>query len=193
MRFSGARCHSANHGAPSVRQGLARSARLAPGRVPQPQPQCRCIGGRFPARPVVNSVSPAQEAPSRALPRQPITQQGVFDLSTGRDYVVLYHSNIEVVCSTEAEIREQIRLTFIHEFGHHFGMDEQQLKDVQPCSTRSDVAPNRDASDFGKLTAGGNAGKPNRRELEGGTVGQSTRDSRDEVANLRTIRNRPAF
>ena len=31
---------------------------------------------------------------------------------------------------SEAEVREQIRLTVIHELGHYFGLDEEQLKDV---------------------------------------------------------------
>ncbi len=60
----------------------------------------------------------------------PMTKKSVFDLPTGPDYVVLYQRNIEAVCSTEAEIREQIRRTVIHEFGHYFGMNEEQLKDV---------------------------------------------------------------
>ena len=60
----------------------------------------------------------------------PMTKKSVFDLPTGPDYVVLYQKNIEAVCSTEAEIRDQIRLTVIHEFDHYFGMDEDQLKDV---------------------------------------------------------------
>ena len=60
----------------------------------------------------------------------PMTEKSVFALPTGPDYVVLYQKNIEAVCSTEAEIREQIRRTVIHEFGHYFGMDEEQLKDV---------------------------------------------------------------
>jgi len=60
----------------------------------------------------------------------PMTKKSVFNLPTGPDYVVLYQKNIEAVCSTEAEIRNQIRLTVIHEFGHYFGMDEEQLKDV---------------------------------------------------------------
>ena len=60
----------------------------------------------------------------------PMTRKSVFDLSTGPDYVVLYQKNIEAVCSSEAEVREQIRRTVIHEFGHYFGMDEEQLKDV---------------------------------------------------------------
>lgn len=60
----------------------------------------------------------------------PMTEKSVFALPTGPDYIVLYQKNIEAVCSTEAEIREQIRRTVIHEFGHYFGMDEEQLKDV---------------------------------------------------------------
>jgi predicted Zn-dependent protease with MMP-like domain len=43
---------------------------------------------------------------------------------------VLYQKNIEAVCSTETEVRDQIRLTVIHELGHYFGLDENQLKDV---------------------------------------------------------------
>jgi predicted Zn-dependent protease with MMP-like domain len=31
--------------------------------------------------------------------------------------------NIEAVCSSEAEVRERIRLTLIHELGHYFGHD----------------------------------------------------------------------
>jgi predicted Zn-dependent protease with MMP-like domain len=60
----------------------------------------------------------------------PMTQKSVFDLSTGPDYIVLYQKNIEEVCSTEAEVLEQIRRTVIHELGHYFGMDEDQLKGV---------------------------------------------------------------
>jgi len=43
---------------------------------------------------------------------------------------VLYQKNIEAACSSEAEVREQIRLAVIHELGHYFGLDENQLKDV---------------------------------------------------------------
>ena len=60
----------------------------------------------------------------------PTTKKSIFDLPTGRDHIVLYQKNIEAVCSSEAEVREQIRRTVIHELGHYFGMDENQLKDV---------------------------------------------------------------
>lgn len=61
----------------------------------------------------------------------PLTQKSVFHGPIGSpDYVVLYKKNIEAVCSTEAEVRHQIRQTVIHEMGHYFGMTEEQLKDV---------------------------------------------------------------
>ncbi len=60
----------------------------------------------------------------------PTTKKIVFDLPTGPDHIVLYQKNIEAVCSSEAEVREQIRLTVMHELGHYFRMDENQLKDV---------------------------------------------------------------
>jgi predicted Zn-dependent protease with MMP-like domain len=60
----------------------------------------------------------------------PTTKRSVFDLPSGPDHIVLYQKNIEAVCSSEAEVREQIRLTVIHELGHYFGLDEEQLKDV---------------------------------------------------------------
>jgi predicted Zn-dependent protease with MMP-like domain len=60
----------------------------------------------------------------------PKTKKSTFDLPTGPDHIVLYQKNIEAVCSNEAEVREQIRLTCIHELGHYFGLDENQLKDV---------------------------------------------------------------
>jgi len=88
---------------------------------------------------LVEDMPPNQ--PSRRLGRQrrlvlgvfhgvPTTRKSIFDLPTGPDHIVLYQKNIEAVCSSEAEVREQIRLTVIHELGHYFGMDENQLKDV---------------------------------------------------------------
>lgn|SRR5581483_8956230 len=60
----------------------------------------------------------------------PRTMKSVFDMATGPDYIVLYQKNIEAVCSSEEEVREQIRRTVIHELGHYFGMSEEQLRDV---------------------------------------------------------------
>lgn len=60
----------------------------------------------------------------------PATQKSVFEMSYGPNRIVLFQKNIEAVCSSDAEIRHEIRQTVLHELGHYFGMDEEQLKDV---------------------------------------------------------------
>jgi predicted Zn-dependent protease with MMP-like domain len=60
----------------------------------------------------------------------PATSRSVFDIPTGPAHIVLYQKNIEAVCSTAAEVRNQIRQTLMHELGHYFGMTEEQLRDV---------------------------------------------------------------
>jgi len=88
---------------------------------------------------LVEDMPPNQPSPQPGQQRRlllglfhgvPTTKKSVFDLPAGPDHIVLYRNNIEAVCSSEAEVREQIRLTLIHELGHYFGMDENQLKDV---------------------------------------------------------------
>ncbi len=88
---------------------------------------------------LVEDLPPDQPAPKHGQPRVlrlglfhgvPMTRKSVFGLPGGPDYVVLYQENIEAVCSSEAEVRHQIRQTVIHEMGHYFGMTEEQLKDV---------------------------------------------------------------
>ncbi len=81
-----------------------------------------------------NQPSPRSEQPRRLLlglfHGVPRTKKSIFDLLTGPDHIVLYQKNIEAVCFSETEVREQIRLTLIHELGHYFGLNENQLKDV---------------------------------------------------------------
>ncbi len=60
----------------------------------------------------------------------PLTRKSVFDLPTGPDYIVLYQKNIEAICSSDDDIRWQVRQTVLHELGHYFGMSEDQLEDV---------------------------------------------------------------
>src|SRR6266699_4396094 len=84
---------------------------------------------------LVEDMPPNQPSPQSGPQRRlllglfhgvPTTKKSVFDLPTGPDHIVLYQKNIEAVCSSEAEVHEQIRLTVIHELGHYFGMDENQ-------------------------------------------------------------------
>ena len=42
--------------------------------------------------------------------------------------ITLFQKNIEAVCSTRSQIVRQIRLTVLHEIGHYFGMEEEDLR-----------------------------------------------------------------
>lgn len=88
---------------------------------------------------LVEDLPPKQRPPKPGQRRRlilglfrgvPTTRKSIFDMATGPDYIVLYQKNIEAICANEAEVREQIRRTVIHELGHYFGMNEEQLKDV---------------------------------------------------------------
>ncbi len=57
----------------------------------------------------------------------PQTQKSVFEPGPP-DQVFLYQKNIEAVCDTEEEIRNEIRLTLRHELGHYFGLEEDELE-----------------------------------------------------------------
>ncbi|PYY10760.1 MAG: hypothetical protein DMG69_05760 [Acidobacteria bacterium] len=88
---------------------------------------------------LVEDFPPSQSPPQPGQQRRlllgifhgvPATKKSVFDLPTGPAHIVLYQKNIEAVCSSEAEVRHQIRQTLVHELGHYFGMTEEQLRDV---------------------------------------------------------------
>ena len=90
---------------------------------------------------VVVEDYPAEIGPPESLPPDQDLLMGVFDgtprtlkgsmqLEAGPDRVILYQRNIEAACDTEEEIREEIRLTVLHELGHYFGLEEDDLADV---------------------------------------------------------------
>ncbi|MBI2956949.1 MAG: metallopeptidase family protein [Acidobacteria bacterium] len=56
----------------------------------------------------------------------PRTEKSLFEPGPP-DQVFLYQKNIEAVCDSEEEIREQVRLTVLHELGHYFGLEEDEL------------------------------------------------------------------
>ena len=84
----------------------------AAGRVPQPHPECRDSGRGFSGEPATT-----EDWGSKGgcfFRGVPTTKRSVFNLPTGPDHIVLYQKNIEAVCSSEAEVRHQIRQTLSH-------------------------------------------------------------------------------
>lgn len=59
----------------------------------------------------------------------PLTDKSTFQTSLP-DRILLYQKNIEAVCSSDEEIRREIRATLLHELGHYFGLSEDELRDI---------------------------------------------------------------
>ena len=46
------------------------------------------------------------------------------------DTITLFQKNIESIARSESDVRRQIRETLIHEIAHHFGMDEDEIREA---------------------------------------------------------------
>jgi predicted Zn-dependent protease with MMP-like domain len=46
------------------------------------------------------------------------------------DRILIFQEDHELACDSPAELVEEIRKTVLHEIGHHFGMDEDDLDEV---------------------------------------------------------------
>ncbi len=46
------------------------------------------------------------------------------------DRITIFRRPILAFCRTEAEVVEQVRVTVIHEIGHHFGIDDERLHEL---------------------------------------------------------------
>jgi predicted Zn-dependent protease with MMP-like domain len=83
-----------------------------------------------PRKPAPRSLQSGRELVMGVFVGTPTTDRSVFAIPSGPARIVLYQKNIERICHSDAEIRRQVRLTVIHEVGHYFGLDEDQLRHV---------------------------------------------------------------
>lgn len=60
----------------------------------------------------------------------PKTKRGFTYGEIVPDKIVIYQRPIELVCRTPDQVRDRVRRTVLHEIGHHFGMDEDQLAEA---------------------------------------------------------------
>ena len=58
----------------------------------------------------------------------PLTGESTFRSYSMPNRISLYQQNIERICSSRSQIREQVRKTLLHEIGHHFGLKEGDLR-----------------------------------------------------------------
>ncbi len=60
----------------------------------------------------------------------PQSQRGSWYGNILPDRIVVYQRPIEAVARDRREIRKEIRITLMHEIGHHFGLAEDELAEA---------------------------------------------------------------
>lgn len=58
----------------------------------------------------------------------PLVERHIDNVLLQPDRITLYHETLQTMARTETELRRQIRKTLIHELGHFFGFDEEELR-----------------------------------------------------------------
>jgi predicted Zn-dependent protease with MMP-like domain len=61
----------------------------------------------------------------------PLPERGWGYGNTLPDRISIYQRPIEDACEDEEEIRDCIAETVIHEFGHYFGMSEEEIEEIE--------------------------------------------------------------
>ncbi len=60
----------------------------------------------------------------------PLTERNLEMSAAMPDRISIYQRNIEDICDTPEEVMEEIRVTVLHEIGHHFGLSEEDLEEL---------------------------------------------------------------
>ena len=58
----------------------------------------------------------------------PLTEKSVGDITRAPDVVYLFRRNLQRACDGAEELKEEIRITLLHEIGHYLGMTEEDLE-----------------------------------------------------------------
>lgn len=92
-----------------------------------------------------NVVIEVRERPDRALMREHDVPDDILGLYVGvpleekgpelapvplPDRILIFRRNLCGMCRTRAELIDEIRITVLHEIGHHFGLDEDRLEEL---------------------------------------------------------------
>lgn len=59
---------------------------------------------------------------------RPLTKRSVQESGVMPDRVLIFQDNLERACRTPEQLKIEIRKTVLHEVGHHFGLNEDDLR-----------------------------------------------------------------
>jgi len=61
----------------------------------------------------------------------PLKDRGSYYGNVPPDVIIIYQEPIERISSSADEIKERVREVVRHEVGHHFGLSEEELRDIE--------------------------------------------------------------
>ena len=72
----------------------------------------------------------------------PLPERGWAHGNNLPDRISIYQGPIEDACETEDDIRDCVAETVIHEFGHYFGMSEEEIEEIEEKFWRGESIEN---------------------------------------------------
>jgi len=61
----------------------------------------------------------------------PLDRRGFYYGNVLPDKITLFQNPIELICKTKEEIEEKVKEVVIHEVGHHFGLSDEKLRELE--------------------------------------------------------------
>jgi len=61
----------------------------------------------------------------------PLDRRGFYYGNVLPDKITLFQNSIESICKTKEEVAEKIKDVVIHEVGHHFGLSDERLREME--------------------------------------------------------------
>lgn len=58
----------------------------------------------------------------------PITKRGFFYTNVLPDKITIFQKNIEKIAGDEQNLRETLKKVIVHEIGHYYGLDEEEMR-----------------------------------------------------------------
>jgi predicted Zn-dependent protease with MMP-like domain len=60
----------------------------------------------------------------------PLTERSVEHSGVRPAVIYIFKEDVELACDSEEQLINEVRTTVLHEIGHHFGMDEDDLDEL---------------------------------------------------------------
>lgn len=60
----------------------------------------------------------------------PLTERTHHDTGRLPDKILIFQEDCEIACDTRDQLVQEVRTTVLHELGHYFGLDEDELDEL---------------------------------------------------------------